>query len=131
RNSGGRPPNCLSVSLWLFFFGLFGLLGLIALFFGRLLGALRFLHFEFASQQLDDGKISAIALTVTKLDNAAITTVTIGKSRCDGIEHLFCDGLPQKERMQLASSMKVVPFSERDHLFRERPDFFRFRQRRH
>src|SRR5262244_2664829 len=73
-----------SISGLLLFFFLFALLGLL---FFRLL--------------------RAFAFTVTQLDNAAAPAVTVGKTRGDGIAHLFGDRFPQQKCLQLPAGVKI------------------------
>src|SRR5262245_49701813 len=83
--------------LLLFFFCFFFvLLGLALVLLSSLLGTFGLLHFEFASEQLDDSYISAITFAVTQLDDPAVAAIPICETRRDRIEHLFRDGFTQK-----------------------------------
>jgi hypothetical protein len=119
---------CVSVPLWLvFLLGLF----LLGVFFLRLLGALGFLHLEFASEKFDDRQISAVAFPVTEFDDAAVTAIAIRETRCDGFEYLLCNRLAQQKGLQLAAGMKIVPLAQSNHLLGKRPHFLGLGQRSH
>src|SRR5262249_55004349 len=75
--------------------------------------------------------IGAIALSVAKLDNPAVAAVPITKSGSDRFENFLCYGITQQIRLQLTAGVKVVPFTERDHLLRKRSYFFCLRQGDH
>src|SRR5215470_17363791 len=93
--AGAALFSVLSVPLWLVFFFLF-LLVFLGFFFRGLRSALCFLHFKFASKQLDDRQICSVAFAVSQLDDSAVAAVPVGETRSDRIEHFLGDGLAQK-----------------------------------
>src|SRR5437867_1189263 len=119
-----------SVALFFLFFFLFltRLFGLFFFFFFRAFG---FLHFQLATQQFDNRQVRAVAFPVSKLDDAAVAAIPVGKTGCNRIEYLLGDSLTEKKCLQLAAGVKIVALAERDHLLSKRTNLFCLRQSCH
>src|SRR5271165_2477120 len=103
-----------------FFHRLAGLFGTLGTHFGALLAL--FVKHLFASEQLDEGRLRAIALPPCGADNTRVATLAIAEARGYRIEQFVNRFVGHQVSRRLTAGRQITLLAESDHFFDQGPE---------